>query len=450
MGKLKIPDMGFALTLKPEAAIRYMQSLGYDTPENWQQIAQQSQAHARTIAGIYKQDITAEFYRALHNSLDKGTPFAAWQKDIVQRLQIAGYQWDKIGDIIETTTGEVQGTGLTRHRLELIYRNNMTNAYAAGQWQALQDNKANRPYLQYDAVNDHRTRPAHSALDGVVYHIDDAFWQYFYPPNGHRCRCNVIALSEHDMARQGLTAQSSEGQLETIETTNHTGQTHTLQTIKMPDGRRFAPDKGFDHNVGINHLAQLGQLQMQRAIDLPPHLVSMAVGEALKRPEVMQSLTGQSTDLVQTVLAEKQARGKMLYVGVLPMHVLNGLAQKHITPQSAVIAMSDERILHALRDKKVKPLPQSFWERLPEKLQEPEAVLLDTQQHKNALIFVYPNDEDKGKLILTLDYDTKNRNPHTGKKERVVVNMVNTGMVTENQKQIDSLLNSYETIWKKP
>lgn len=447
MGKPEIPDMGFALTLKPEAVIRYFQSLGYDTPENWQQIAQQTHAHARTIAGIYKQDITAEFYRSLQTSLTHGTSYRAWQQDIMQRLQRAGYQGDKTGDIIDTATGEVQGTGLTRHRLELIYRNNMTNAYAAGQWQVLQANKANRPYLRYNAIMDNRVRPAHATLHGLIYHIDDAFWQYFYPPNGHRCRCSVMALSEHDMERQGLTAQSAQGQLEIIEITNRAGQTHTVQTIKMPDGKRFAPDKGFDHNVGINHLAQLGQLQMQRAIDLPPHLASMAVGEALKQPEFIQSLIQQSTQLVQTVLTEKQARGKMLYVGVLPMQVLNGLEQKHITPQSAVIAMSDERVLHALRDNKVKPLPVTFWERLPEALQEPEAVLLDTQQNKNALIFVYPNDEGKGKLILTLDYEMKSRHPSTGKRERVVVNMVNTGSIMDEAQR--TALKGYETIWKK-
>ena len=88
--------------------------------------------------------------------------------------------------------------------------------------------------------------------------------------------------------------------------TNRKGQSHTRTRITLADGRSFTPDKGFDNNVGKNHLAQLGQLQMERAVDLPPRLASMAVGEALKDPAFSQAIAQQFRerfDYCKTILA---------------------------------------------------------------------------------------------------------------------------------------------------
>ncbi|URL07494.1 hypothetical protein L4F92_05200 [Avibacterium sp. 21-595] len=37
----------------------------------------------------------------------------------------------------------------------------------------MRDNVDSRPYWQYSAVNDDRTRPSHSAMNGLVYAYDD-------------------------------------------------------------------------------------------------------------------------------------------------------------------------------------------------------------------------------------------------------------------------------------
>ena len=60
---------------------------------------------------------------------------------------------------------------------------------------------------------DASTRPEHAMLNGLVYRYDDPFWQSFYPPNGWRCRCRVVALSDYNVQKKNRTVSSSAGTL---------------------------------------------------------------------------------------------------------------------------------------------------------------------------------------------------------------------------------------------
>ena len=94
---------------------------------------------------------------------------------------------------------------LPRHRLDNIFRTNMQAAYNRGRWEQQSRVRSTRPYLMYDAINDSRTRPNHLAMDNVVLRWDDPWWQTHYPPNGYRCRCTTISLTEAQAKRRGIT-----------------------------------------------------------------------------------------------------------------------------------------------------------------------------------------------------------------------------------------------------
>lgn len=103
---------------------------------------------------------------------------------------------------------------------------------------------------------DNRTHPLHRELHGQVYHIDDPFWDTFYPPNGFNCRCTVTAYSAADLTRRGLEVSDSEGRLEEVyRVVNKAGDTEPTRAIRLADGRSFMVDCGFDGNVGKRHLA---------------------------------------------------------------------------------------------------------------------------------------------------------------------------------------------------
>ncbi|WP_039900781.1 phage head morphogenesis protein, partial [Acinetobacter radioresistens] len=72
-------------------------------------------------------------------------------------------------------------------------------------WQQQQRNRDKRPYLMYSAIDDSRVRPSHLALNRIIRHIDDPFWLMYYPPWGFMCRCTVIALTEKQAEKYGIT-----------------------------------------------------------------------------------------------------------------------------------------------------------------------------------------------------------------------------------------------------
>ena len=433
------PNLSLALNLPPEGALRYFDSLNLPLPANAGEAIAQAAAKARSIAGIQQQEIVGDLFNGLRQSAAEGTPFATWRKNALAMLRERGLALDKAGDMVQQSTGEVVGTGLTRHRFQTIFQTQMTNARMASLWQKLQENKDARPYLQYSAINDARTRPAHRALDNVVYPIDDPFWDYFYPPNGFRCRCHVMALAPRDVARAGLTvSHSSPEQFSEMVITNRKGQSHTRTRITLADGRSFTPDKGFDNNVGKNHLAQLGQLQMERAVDLPPRLASMAVGEALKDPAFSQAIAQQFRERFD-YLQNHFGSNQMLHIGVLSPSVLDALDKRGLMPQSAVISMGDADITHAMREGKIargQALPDDVLREIPTLLQNPDAVYLQTNKNKPVLWFVYKT--EKGKLVLLLD--------RADKKSQRKMNIVITGGKIFSW---NASLKQHELIWGK-
>lgn len=231
------PDLTFAIGLPPEDAIKYFEGKGLRLTGDWRELWQEQHAKAFTVARLAKLDVLKDIHDALNDALKNGTTERQFIKDMTPLLQKKGW-W---GPAVDKQTGEVLETyddisgrpvewGSPR-RLKLIYRQNMQTAYMAGRYKQQQElanatGPGARPYWQYIAVRDSRTRPTHSALHGRVWRADDPIWTHLYPPNGWNCRCRVRALSEFRMRKEGLTAESSDGQL----------VTRQVQAGKRPDG----------------------------------------------------------------------------------------------------------------------------------------------------------------------------------------------------------------------
>lgn len=158
--------------------------------------------------------------------------------------------------------------GSTGWRGQLIYEQNLRQAYAAGRHRQMTEPETvrRRPYWQWRHGGSFAPRPAHLAMDGRVYPADSL---PFFVPAGFGCQCSVVSLSQRDVDREGLTVENlTLGQELTYRDPNTNQQrTTTLQ-----------PDEGFDRIPGSLDADQRRQLIANLAPDIQA-LILQEIGD---------------------------------------------------------------------------------------------------------------------------------------------------------------------------
>jgi len=247
--------IAFGFDVPPQQAINYFRAKGLKQTFSYDEMVRGEHAQAFTIAKMLDNDLLQDVYDSLLQAMVSGESMQDWKKRLIPHLQANGW-WGK-QEMVDPATGKTISAQLgSVRRLELIFRTNMQSAYAAGQWQQIQANKATMPYLQYNAVDDLRTRDEHRALNNKVYPVDHPFWRYYYPPNGWNCRCSVIQLSQKMLDDAGLSVSPDED----VEYKNWKNP-RTGETVKLPKGI----DPGFQFNAGIQRAEHLQELAREKA-----------------------------------------------------------------------------------------------------------------------------------------------------------------------------------------
>lgn len=247
-------DLAYCMTLPPKQAVEYMRSKGFAITWDWEELWQDAQAQAFTVAKATRLDILQDIRDAVEKALQDGKTLAWFEKELTPVLHAKGW-WGR-QEVTNEVTGEVDLVQLgSPWRLKTIYRTNIQTAYQAGRFQEQLENADDRPYWQYIAILDGKTRPSHRAMNGKVLRYDDPFWGAFYPPNGWGCRCRVKALSGSNLQRRGLVAESSAGKLGTAMRLVRIGEEREVATFRAVDPvtRKeitVSPDVGWSYNPG--------------------------------------------------------------------------------------------------------------------------------------------------------------------------------------------------------
>ena len=119
---------------------------------------------AWTLAKISDVEQIEQVKQSLVKALEEGKSFREWQQALTPEM-----------------------LALPRHYQETVFRTAMISSYNGAKWTHFRAHAARRPILRYIAVNDHRTRPAHHALHGLMMPVDEERWQQLAPPLGFNC-----------------------------------------------------------------------------------------------------------------------------------------------------------------------------------------------------------------------------------------------------------------------
>jgi len=167
-----------------DEAIELFRSKVVLTRSEYDQLVDEVKIRAFTVARIAEVDIIHEVYEAVEKALVEGLSFETFQRT----FNFPALGW----------------TDKFPHRLDAVFRTNIQSMYHAGHYKQQMEVVAERPYWQYVATMDFRTRPAHAKMHGMVLPANHDFWARNYPPNGFNCRCAVISLSSREIERDKL------------------------------------------------------------------------------------------------------------------------------------------------------------------------------------------------------------------------------------------------------
>jgi SPP1 gp7 family putative phage head morphogenesis protein len=381
-------DLAYAFDLPPQEALKYFTDKGYILPkklsEGWQEVWQEAHSKAFTVARVTRMDVLDDIRGMVTKSLEEGITFEQFKKELMPKLQKKGW-WG----IVQDEEGNDVQLGSVR-RLKTIYDTNLRTSYMAGRYKDMYLNAKNRPYWMYDAKEDGRTRPAHKALDGVVYRYDHPFWDTHYPPNGWRCRCNVLPLTEGEVQEKGLTVKT-----------------------EMPS--RSATDVGWDYNVG--------KAAFQPDLEKYDYRVAKQYCEGVVTGEPFKHFFSQTQ---KTSLAEIQKAPQNF-----PVAVLSPGSKKLLDSNSQVVFLSNETLRKNIDKHPEIHLEEYF--NIPNIVDKAEVI---TKEGDNKLIFLKEGDkyklaiikatQDKKESYLVTYYDTDEREVKRRlKKGEVIKNELN-------------------------
>lgn len=384
--------------------------------------------YAFVVAGAHTHEIMADFRTALDEVIEKGGTLEEFRQTF--------------DNIVKKHSWEYNGGRNWRSRI--IYDTNLYASYNHGRYQQQKELADVLPYWEYEHNDSTHPRKEHQAWDGLVLRADDPWWDRHYPPRAYGCHCTVKALDDVDLELKGKKVQQApEIEWEEKVIGQRSGQP---RLVRVPKG----VDPSFEHPKRLVPVHQVDKILMQKLETAPPQFASSAVSNVLNYPPALALLNRSMKEMVDTVASEKIARGNMKYVGVIPREVIKQLETMGKAPQSAIIAVRDEDILHALRDSKTAKglnLPVEFWQNLPENLRKPSAILLQranqqrNQKAQEVLLYVF--NTNRGKVAVKLDYDVQIKNAQTKKKERVKLNLVKTASTFIDK----TALMDFELLW---
>ncbi|MDR8533008.1 phage head morphogenesis protein [Serratia nevei] len=382
-------DLGYAARLPPKEAVAYFRAKGYNISWNWYEQLTDAHARAFTVAKAARMDVLTTLRTEVDRAIHDGITRDEFINTLTPRLQKLGW-WGK--QIAVDSQGNAKAIQLgSPRRLALIYDVNTRAAYNAGRYAQMMNTADAFPYWQYVAVMDSRTRPAHAALNLMVFRFDDPFWKTHYPPNGWRCRCRVRALSAARLKELGLKVSygASFIQTKTVDAgiDETTGEIFQTASTTFNNGKvNMTPDVGWSYNPGSAAFST-DQSMIRKMIEVP---------DAGLRQQIVQVLNGSRERQLAFSLWAKRTLGAtsafstVQALGLVSESVADAVNARTGQPVPRLLAMNAGSLMDAPAARRLTTADAA---RLATITDSPAAVLWDPQQHR-LLYVTHSSDAD--------------------------------------------------------
>ena len=313
-----MPDVRIGYRPFPEQQAYFRRKVNMPSAR-WDDLMHGEHAHGFMVAGVARADVLDELRTAVQSAIDDGEGFEAFRAradDIIRKHGWIGGAGD-------------ESEARRAWRMRTIYQTNLRTSYMAGRWEQLQA----FPFLRYQHNNTvANPREQHQVWNGLVLATDDPWWDTHYPPNGWGCRCTITGVGKGRMRVLGKDGPDP-----------------------APDPSDGDPPPEWAYHPG-KAARSMGAAESfgRKVMELPPEWRKIALDDAQGR---RADWFPDWSTFVRSVADTGRTTGAASPVGFLPDGILDALARpverKHVVagmnPQSALVAMADRQVGHALR-----------------------------------------------------------------------------------------------------
>lgn len=331
-------DLQYLIPLKPKNAIEYFEKKVPLESWRYEEIWQESQAKAFTVAKSTNMNILSDIQAELNTALNEGTTLQEFKNNLVPTLTSKGWL-PKIDDTVDEDD-EKAVSKATAKRLDTIYHTNMNVAYSAGTYKSLVEASSILPYWKYVAIKDGRTRPEHLQFDGLIFHHTHPFWQNFYPPNDWGCRCDVVAVSTEEALASGKLVNLDEGEITWSEelVSPATGELKDVSTFSVNvDGEDISlkTGLGWSYNAGAAGIVENDTYA--KALTMPIETRYAYLSDMSKQPSLYPELFDGFVERA----VNSNAHQYEIIGGYIPTALVDTLVK---SPKTASIVLRDTEI----------------------------------------------------------------------------------------------------------
>ncbi|PKM10436.1 MAG: hypothetical protein CVV15_06520 [Gammaproteobacteria bacterium HGW-Gammaproteobacteria-5] len=389
--------------LTPKEAVEFLQGRGdLVASYNWQDVWQEEHTRQFTVSRLTNLDVLESLRDSITQSVQGDLSRRDWNKNARAVLADAGW-WGK-KELIDPQTGKTVTTTFDPARLKLIYDTNTRTAYSAGLFERIERNKRTHPFIRYITKRDERVRASHRAWDNITLPVDHPFWDTHIPPNGWRCRCRVIGVSQRDydkgVAPNGEPLKKTAPSTETRTWVNK----RTGEVSQVPVGI----DPGFGHNPGRARMANMATVQADKIASASASLGAAAA--AIMTPGEQAARHAAWGDFIEAARAENRPTGLSEVLGFIDAATLAWLAARERLPQTAGVVVQDKLLIGpkaARHGTAGDALTTGEWQSLAEKFDGAERVLWDKRNETLVVVVDSLTDPRKIKIAVALDFFIK-------------------------------------------